>query len=438
MTTTAWVGNSVNTSQTVTLTVNAVGVGGTLSAVINGKPVTYTCVSGDTPASAASAWQALLSARTAPPEFQEVAWTVVSNVITGIAKNAGTPFYGTGTGTGGLTKTDGGSANSTLVQTVANVSQNDPGNAQNWLRNGLPSLPQNGDDVILQNSSVDISVNLTALSGVTIASWTRYQSYTGSIGLPFNNPLGYVEYRPLYLKLASSVNPALAAFPLILGPGVGSGPSLEQYDMQSYRTSLIATAAGSPSDADGYNVRLLGSNGLNAVQITGVAVGICMYPTEAFPNGATISQASVDGGGTLDMGSGCTFSGTGGGGTITITGGTSTMYNAPSTIVARNNATVTLAAQGGTYPSVSVTSGCTLNIAAAMTISVLSVTKSSNVDASGIVGVTVTITTSSLDGNDCQVNDPNNVVTWTNATTVSGQVTSGPFIFTGPRTVKVT
>lgn len=422
----AWVGNGQNIAQVTTLVVNAVAVGGTLSATINGKSITYTCVTGDTTATAATNWQALLTASDVPPEFGEIDWTVSGSTITATAGTPGTPYT--------LTKSQSGGATCTLTTTVANSSQSDLTNAANWNRLGIPALPTTGDDVIIANTAVPILWNLDGLSGVLLNSWTRYQSFTGTIGLPENNPLGYVEYRPTYLELGSNVNPALDGFALTLGPGEGSGPTRERYDMQSYRTNFVAIAAGAPEDA--YSIRFLGSHGENNLKITNVSVGVAMLPTETFPTGATIGTATVDGGGTLDCGTGCTFSGTGGGGSITITGGTSTLFCVPN-IVARNNATVTLSAPDGTYSTITAVNGVQMTITCAMTITSLTLQKSSNLDASQNLG-DVTITSSTMDGDTCQILDPNNTITFTNATTVAGQVSSGPITFTGSRTLKLT
>jgi hypothetical protein len=424
-----WNGNGQNISQVATITVTGVATNGTLSAIINGKSIAYTCLVSDTPSTAAAAWQALFNnQQTTPPEFTAITWTVSSNVVTATAGTPGTPFT--------LTTSQAGGATCTLAQTQANVSQSDVGNASNWLRSGVAQLPQNGDDMVLSNSSVPLLWNLTAIAGVLLNSYTRYQSFTGTVGLPENNPLGYVEYMPTYLKLASNINPALAAFQAILGPGEGTGPTRERYDFQSYRTNLVCIAAGSPSDA--YSVRFLGSNGQNTITTTGVSVGVCMLPTEVSPTGATLNTAVVNGGGTLDCGVGCAFSGTGGGGTITITGGTSTLFT-PVTVVARNSATVTLSAVNGVYNSLSATNSCSVTLTQPMTISVMSLTKSSNLDASPIVQpASVTVTTLTIDGDTCQINDPNNAIPIPTATTVNGQVSSGPFVFTGPRAVKIT
>lgn len=419
MATTQWVGNGQNIAQVSTLLVTAVSVGGTLSAIINGKSITYTCITGDTVSTAAAAWQALLSASGVPPEFSEITWTVSTATVTGTAAVAGTPFT--------LTKSDGGGSTCTLTAVTANSSQSDVNNAANWLRSGVASLPQNGDAVVVADSSVPLLWNLSSLSAVQFASFSRYQSFTGTIGLPENNPLGYYEYRSTYFQFSSSVG----QLPVTLGIGTGNGPSRERYNVGSVRTDFNVIASGTPTDD--YAIRILGTHANNTVKVIGTSVGIAMLAAES----STVDIATVDGGGTLDLGSGVTFTGTGGGGTLTVTGGTSTLYCTPAAVVARNNATVTLSASGGVYASISAINGVTLNVTQAMTITTLSLLKSSNMNNSNSLGA-VTITNSTLDGDTCQVNDPNNTITWTNATTVNGQVTSGPFVFTGARTVKVT
>lgn len=419
MATTVWNGNGQNIAQVSTLQVTAVAVGGTLTATINGKNITYTCVTGDTVSTAATNWNTLLNASTVPPELGEIGWTVSSDTITATAGVLGTPFT--------LTKSQAGGATCTLTAVTANSSQSDVNNANNWLRSGSASLPQNGDDVVLANCSVPLLWNLESLAAVQFASFTRFQTHTGNIGLPENNPLGYVEYRSTYFQFASSVG----QLPVILGVGTGSGPARERYNVGSARTNLTVIASGNAADA--YAVRFLGTHANNTVKVRGTSVGIGMLPAET----STIDIATCDGGGTLDVGSGVTFTGTGGGGTLTYIGGVGTLYCAPATLVCQNNSNVTLSGSGSTYSAITANNGCSLTITAAMTISVLTLQKFSTLDNSNNLGA-VTITTSTMDGDTCQVLDPNNGITWTNATTVNGHVQNGPVTFTGARTMKVT
>lgn len=437
MPTAAWVANAQNTAQVYTFTGTLAVASGTWSLTQNGKTVTYTLTTAVIATEIAAFLVVLQAAQQNIPELGEVTFaSPTSTTITVTANTPGVPFV-IANGSG-MTKGQSGGATATFAQTTANSSQSDAFSAQNWFRSGGAGyqLPQNGDDMVIANSSVPILWNIDQLAGVLLASYTRYQSYTGSIGLPENNPAGYVEWRPTYLLIGSNVNAALAGFQLLAGVGVGNGPNRERYNTQSYRTDFRVLGAGSP--ADDYSVRILGSHGLNTVTVVGASVACCMLPTEVTPGGATINAATVDGGGTLDCGAGCAFSGTSGGGTLTLTGGTSVLYDTP-TVVARNGATLTLAAQSGTYASVSCINGCQLNIVAPMTISVLSVLKGSNADASQVVlASSVTITTLTLDADSCQINDPNNAIATSTGWTFNGQVSAGPFLFTGPRAVKIT
>lgn len=421
MATTYWIGNGQQVAQVATLTVTAVSVGGTLSAVINTKTITYTCITGDTTSTAASGWQALLSNAVGAPEFGEITFTVSANVITATASIPGTPYT--------MTKNEAGGATCTLTTTQANVSQSDVNNADNWRRNGVAAIPQSGDDVIVSDSSIPLLWNLDAFSAVLFASFTRTQSFTGTVGLPENNPNGYYEYRPTYFLMGASVSP----LPVRLGTGAGSGngPTRERYNVGTYRTTLTVLASGSP--ADDYAIRFLGTHANNQITVIGTSVGVAMLPGET----STVDLATVDGGGTLDFGVLTTFTGTGGGGTLTVTGGSSTIYCTPAAVVARNNASVTLASPSGTYASVTANNGVQMTWAASFTITSLTVQKSSNVSNSNNLGAIV-VTNATIDGDTCQIADPNNSVTWTNAPTINGQVTSGVFVFTGPRTLKLT
>lgn len=414
-----WSPNAANVAQVATLVVTAAGVGGTLSAIINTKYVTYTCITGDTTSTAATAWAALLNSNDAPPEFQEITWTVSSATITGTADTPGTPFT--------LTKSDAGGATSTLTATTANSSQSDVNDADNWLRSGVASLPQNGDEVIVANTSIPLLWNLDALAAVQFLSFARWQSFTGTIGLPENNPAGYIEYRPTYFQFSGSAG----SLPITLGQGAGTGPARERYNTGTKRTNLNVIASGPAADA--YAIRFLGTHANNTIKVENTSVGVAMLPAEV----STIDIATVGTGGRLDVGANVTFSGTGGGGTLTITGGTSTLYCAPATLVARNSATVTLAGASAVYSSVSAINGVRLSLLAAMTITALTLQKSSNMNNSNNLGA-VTITNATIDGDTCQVTDPNNGITWSNPATINGQVSTGVITFTGSRTMQIT
>ena len=416
MPTTFWIGNQRTTAQVDTLTITAAGAAGdTVIATINTKNVTYTVVSGDTTSTVASGLLALLQSASAPPEFQELSYTVSSNVITCTAAVPGTPFTMTAFSTGGAT----------IVHAVAttNQSPSDVNDAKNWLRSGVNSIPQNGDDVVVADSTVPLLWNLTALAAVTFASYTRWQNFTGQIGLPENNPNGYYEYRPTYFQFIGSAG----TFTMQLGIGqIGTGPTLEKYDNLAQQTNVVVLASGAAQQD--FNIYWKGSNASNVLSIVGgVSVAIGMLPAET----ATLASATVDGG-ALSLGSGVTFSGT-----LTVNGGTSTVLCAPATLSLLNGAIVNVEGLALTYATVTARSGSRLNWLANGTITTLTLTVGAILDKSADVRA-MTITNSTIDGDTCQVLDPFNAITWTNATTINNQVFTGPFTFATGRSVKIT
>ncbi len=412
MATVVWTGNSQNIAQVVTLQVTAVAVGGTLAATINGKNVTYTCITGDTVDTAAVGWQQLLSSSTAPAEFGEQDWTVDTDTVTATAAVPGQPFAGM---TNGLTSAGGGGATVTQTTTQVSVSQSDPGLAANWNRAGTPAIPQNGDDVVVADSQVPILYNLAALVAVQFASYRRPQSYSGSIGLPAQNPAGYLEYRPTRFQFIGS-----GTLTMTLGEGpTGGGPSSERYDPGAQRFTLNALA--------GNAIDILGTNVNNVITAVASTVTVASAPGEV----STLASATLDGGAQLTLGPGVTFSGL-----LKNTGATANLACAPATLTLLNGATAVVTSIGLTYAAVSADSGSQLLWQSNATITALTLSRGSLLDKSQDVRA-MTITNSTVDA-DCQLNDPNNAITYTNATAVNGQVTSGPFIYTGPKTVKVT
>ena len=414
MTTTYWSPNSITTAQVDTVTITAVAVGGTLTFTINGKSLTYTCITGDTTSTAATALQALLSASTIPPEFTEITFTVASAVITCTAATPGTPFT--------MTTSSGGGATLSQVHTTANASPSDVGLAANWNRGGSAALPQATDDVIIANSAVPLLWNLTALAAIRFGTFRRWQTFTGTIGLPENNPLGYIEYRPTYFQFKGPNGGNLV---MTLGEMTGSGPSRERYDLQDQQYTCTVLASGSA--ADNYAVRIKGSSSSSIVNVLNTSVGVAMLPGET----ASLASAVVDGGGTLALGSGVTIAGA-----VTGYGSTIFLGCAPGSVACYNSTRLTVGSTGLTYASILADNGSSVSYISNSTVTTLTLSRGSTFDRSGDVRA-MTITNSTIDA-DCQVNDPNNTITYANATSVNGQVSSGPFVFTGTRTVKIT
>lgn len=437
-TTALWAPNQGLVAQVKTATFSAPNsVGNTYSATINGKSITYTSISGDTAALAATGLYNLLIASDIA-EFGEVTWSnATSGVIVATASEAGTPFADVpGTSAGLVFSTGNGLANGiSTVTTRANASPSDVNDAQNWLRitppaPGVRQLPQNGDDVVIANSDVPMLWNLDQLASVQFASYTRYQSMTGSIGLPENNPNGYVEWRATYFKFSGPQGSVPSGgLTMILGQGTeGTGPGRERYNVGSQPVTLVCLAAGAPLDE--YGVRFLGVHTANTGTVLGgVSLGIATMPGEV----ANLASFTVDGGATLGIGPGVVWSAAA---TLTCFGGSALLNSAPATVTAANGTQLTFATSGLTWATVTVQGNCAMRWLCGGIITTLTMSQGCNLDKSADARG-LTITNHTIDGDTCFFNDPLNAITFTNAGSVKQSVSSGPYRFTGTRTVKV-
>jgi len=426
MATTQWIGNGQTTAQVDTITVTAVATNGILKAQISNKVITYTCVAADTISTAAANFAALLNSRTAPPEFQQQTYVATANVITMAADVAGTPFTATFSASGGATLTQ--------VHTTLNSSPSDVLNPDNWLRNGVAAIPQNGDDVsILGTNAPALLWNLDGLRTVAFKSLTRWQSFQATVGLPDWNPLGYKEYRPTYFQFngfaSSSASPGQPSpIAVLLGIGAtGSGPTLERYNVGSQATTFTVMNAGSPSQD--FSIYLLGTHGGNTLKVQGASVGFATGQTET----SACQSAIINGGGSVTFGPGSSVSGV-----ITVnSSGSVGLYTAPSSLQLQNGGQATIYQDGLTIPTLTAQGGSSITYLAGGTISNFTLQTSSRLDKSQDLR-TLTISTSEIDGDTCQVNDPNSVIVWSTATLVNGQVQTG-WLLSGPgRQWKVT
>jgi len=439
-TTAYWSPNQAAVAQVVTYTFTAPNsVGNTYNATINGKTVTYSSVAADTAALAATGLFNLLNVTTGiAAEFTEITWANPSDgKVTATAKVPGTPFANVpSTSRGMVLSTGNGLANGiTTVNTTANASPSDVNDKENWIRvtppaPGVRALPVNTDDVVVQDSSIPMLWNLDQLSVVQFNTYTRWQSMTGDIGLPEDNPGGYDEWRAVYFKFSGPQGSVPAGgLVMVLGLGVGSGPSRERYDTGSQPTTITALAAGSPVDE--YGIRFLGVHTANTFTLTGgVSLGVAMWPGET----ANLSSCTVGDGSKVGIGPGVTWTAAS---TLTMFGGSVVLHAAPATLRLENGAQATFAKDTLTWTTVTARGGSSQVWLAGGTVTTLTMETGATLDKSGDAR-TLTITNSTIDGDTCTVDDPLNAITWTNATSVKQQVTNGLFRFTGTRTVKIT
>ena len=443
MPTTYWSPNQAAVAQVSTYTYTAPSsVGNTYIATINGKSVTYTSVSGDTATTVATAHYNLLSATSSvPAELTEIQFANPSaGVVTATAKNAGTPFANITingvAGQGLVMSTGNGLANGiTTVHTTANKSPSDVADAQNWLRvtppaAGVRAIPVNGDDVIVSGSNVPLLWNLDHLIAVQFNTYTRWQSFVGTIGLPAVNPVGYDEWRQTYFRFVGpqgSVPSGGLAMVLGYDADGGSGPGRERYNVGSQPVTLTILATGSP--IDDYAVRFLGVHTANTFKMhAGTSLGIAMTPGET----SNLSSCTVDNS-TLGLGAGVTWTAAS---TLTMYGGSVFINSAPATLLLNNGAFATFGTTDLTWTTITAQGGSSMSWPCGGTITTLTMTNSCTLDKSQDVR-TLTITNATIDGDTCAFNDPLNAIVWTNPVSVKQQVSSGPFRFTGTRTVRV-
>ena len=443
-TTTFWNPNQAAVAQKRTYTFTAPsGIGNHYKATMNGKTVTYSSVSGDTAALAATGLFNLLNVTTGiAAEFTEITWTNPSDgVVVAEAKVPGTPFAGVaGTDKGLVLSTGNGLASGiTTANTVDNASPSDVNDQQNWLRVNLSTIPPaqtraipvNGDDVDVRDSSVPMLWNLDQLAAVQFNTYTRWQTMIGEIGLPETNLNGYREWRATYFKFVGPQGSVPAGgLEAVLGRGsTGTGPSREHYDVGSQKTTLTVLAAG--RSIEEYGIRFLGVHTDNVFKLLGRAsLAVAMQAGEI----ANLSSSSIDGNARVGIGEGVTWTAAS---TLTMLSGSAVLGAAPATLDMRNGSQATIVKDGLTWATVTMQGGSSMVWLAGGTITTLTMTTRSTLDKSGDLR-TLTITNSTIDGDTCLVNDPLNAIVWTNATSVKQQVVSGPFRFTGTRTVKVT
>lgn len=436
-TTTYWAPNQAAVAQVKTYTFTAPsGVGNHYIATINGKSVTYVSESGDTAALAATGLFNLLNVFTGiAAEFTEITWTNPEDgVLVATARTPGVPFADVpGTSAGLVLSTGNGLANGIAsATTVVNTSPSDINDAQNWLRvdlgttppNKTRALPQSGDDVVLQDTAVPLLWNLDQLAAVQFNTYARLQSFTGSVGLPSRSTNGYTEWRATHFKFVGPQGSVPAGgLVMELGAGVGGGPALERYDTGSQKVTLTVLA--------GRQVDWLGVHTDSTFTLMGgVVLNVGMGTGEK----ANLSSSTVDGNATLNVGPEVTWTAAS---TLTMLGGSAQISAAPATLDLRNGARATFPTDGLTWAVITAQGGCTLTWLAGGTITTLTLSQGCVLDKSRDVRA-LTITNSTIDGDTCQIVDPLNAITFTNATSVKQRVTNGPFVFTGTRTVKVT
>jgi len=201
MATNFWLGTANAVKQIDFVTITADDAATTYSITIGGKVVSILGT-GTGVNDTAAALQVALAAET-EPYFTAIVWTVVTDTITATALVAGVEFTATSSVVGGTGTISG------FGSTQALAGPNVWTTPENW---SLGVRPVGGDDVFIQDSSINICWGLSA--GITINSLTIPKSYTGRIGLDGRSfatsadantvDPTEVEYRPAYLQIGAT------------------------------------------------------------------------------------------------------------------------------------------------------------------------------------------------------------------------------------------
>lgn len=334
MTTQIWRGDAPAIAQVSSVTITAYDVTTTYTVTINGKSVSVLGQGGTT-ATTATAIQVALAASNIP-EFLEITWSVSGSTISGKAVTAGMPFTFTKSVSGGT-----GTMGSVTTPT-ASAGPNDWSTAANWSTGTVPAAT---DDVYLQNSTVDILYGL-AQAYVALNSFTRYQTYTGKIGLPqyTQGQNSYYEYRTRYLQ----IGPATAT----LGRGDGAGGGRCQIDFGTVAVTVIVEGAGPAADQGLPAITLDGSNASNVLNITQGTIGLALDAgsTAQFPVIRVGSELSPATDVILTAGAGCTLGAiTQSGGSVTVASNVTTWTKTAGTSVNLAGTVGSITADGGTH-----------------------------------------------------------------------------------------
>ena len=296
----------------------------TATLTCGGRSVTFTVAGVETVtavvAGLVSAWNLAADATLA-----EITASDTDPAVTLTKDVAGVPFVTTASEV-----TAGSGAVGVQVTTTANSSPNDASVALNWDTGVVPGA---GDDVVLENSAINILYGLD-FSGALLTSFTRRASYTGVIGLPRTHAAGYVEYRDTYLKIDCTLATINA-----------SGAGRTKIDFGTVQTACIINGSGTAAETGIPSILLLGTHASNDLTINKGSVGVAFFAGET----STILTASVSylanqsSDSIVTFGSGTTL------GTVTINAGSTLIQNNVTTVTqASGTTTITGTATAGT------------------------------------------------------------------------------------------
>lgn len=292
-----------------------------------------------------------LAAASTDVRFLKTTWTNPAGadiVATVKAANKGTPLDAVLSVSGGAGTVDD------FVDTTENSGPNVWGSAANW----HPSLPVNGDDVIIHETANSILYDLDQ-SALELASFTVDPTFTGTIGLPTTNPGGYIEHLPVDL----SINTDLATID-------ASGSSRCNFDFDSTdAVAVTVLGSGTAAVAGIPVVTIRGTNAGNTLFVEKGSVGVSQHSgdTSVFATASVAYRGNQSSDSSVTFGADCTLGVlTVDGGTVTICTNVTTINQTAGIVALTDAATVTTwNANAGTARYESTGTATTINVATA-------------------------------------------------------------------------
>lgn len=337
MATKIWRGGAAKVAQVTTITYSAYTSGQTYTLTINGKDVSYTATASSLANVIDGLVAAIQVAAATEPEYAEFTATNDTGLVL-TATTQGVPFTIASTATGGIT--------ATVTATTAATGPNFFDNADNWVGNVAPSA---GDDIVLQDSAVSILYALED-TGTNYGDIAIKGSYTGSVGLPSENPAGYREYRPRFLKLGDGTG----SFSLTVGQGTGGQSNRILVDANAGTVLCVVYGTGQQASGSERPFVLKNTDASSTLDVYSGLVTI-----DADTSGA-MSAVRLTPSGTNTGANASVLIGTGvSAGAITQHGGTIEVRGAATSIFATGG--TAKFSNAATCPTVKVGSGASIN-----------------------------------------------------------------------------
>lgn len=289
-------GTAALVAQVSTVQVTAYDVATTYSLIVNGNSISVIAAGGvnQTATALAAAWNA-----STIPEFTGVTAAPSTDTVTLTGDVAGVPFTATSDDAGGT-----GTIGSVTAVTAAS-GQDWWSAANNW---SDATVPVNSDIAIIDGAT-SLRYGLDQ-SAVTVAELRITRRFTGYLGLPKRNAVGYAEYFDDYLKIGATL--------LNIGVGSGTGSGRIKINLGSVASTIVVDGTGNPIEKDVPSCCLVGTSSSNALTVNGGSVGVGVFgETSSLAGGVVLNS------GTLFIGKNVTLGPiTRNGGTLVVAGAT--------------------------------------------------------------------------------------------------------------------